>query len=153
MGIALVQEQRLTEFSRQLKLLLECAALRRARSQIAEIIKTAFTDRQHLGMRVQGVQFGHTIGGHFQRMMRMYASGGIKKSGVRLRQRQRLRRALAGGTGHHHLRNAGRTRTRQHCVQIVVEAFMAEVGADVDQFHTAIVPLQAHGKRSGERIQ
>ena len=44
-------------------------------------------------------------------------------------------------------------RTGQHRVQIVVEAFMAEIGADIDQFHAAIVPLRAHGNRRSHRIQ
>ena len=46
-------------------------------------------------------------------------------------------RAFAAGAGHHHLHHAGRAGARQHRLDVVGEAFVAEVGADVDQVHGA----------------
>ena len=67
--------------------------------------------------------------------------------GMRLRQRQRLRRMLAAGAGDHHLRHAGVARALQHRVAVVVEAVVGEVGADVDQVHAAFSVRRADRDR------
>ena len=48
---------------------------------------------------------------------------------------ERLRRALAAGAGDDQLRDTGRACPREHRVAVVVEGFVGEVGADVDEVH------------------
>ena len=84
---------------------------------------------------MQGAHLGIALVGVFHGMVRMHAGGGEQETGMRLGQRQRLRRMLAAGAGDHHLHHAGVARALQHRVAVVVEAVVGEVGADVDQFH------------------
>lgn len=81
--------------------------------------------RTHLGLALVGV---------FERVMRMHAGRRIQEARVRACDLQRMARPGAAGAGHHHLHDAGRARPRQHRLEIVRETFVAEVGADIDQF-------------------
>src|SRR5690606_3274316 len=84
----------------------------------------------HLGVALAGV---------LARVVRVHAGGGEQFARVRTGQLERQRRVFAAGTGHDHLHHAGLAGAGHHCVAVVGEGFVGEVGADVDQFHGAIV--------------
>src|SRR5690606_31927538 len=80
----------------------------------------------------------------------MHAGGGVEHARMALRQLQRHRVVLAAGAGHHHLRHPGLARALQDRVQVALEAFVGEVGADVDQVHGAVLrfAVSAHSSRA-----
>ena len=75
--------------------------------------------------------------------MRMHAGSGVEQARMRTRQRQRRARAFAAGAGDHHLHDAGRARALQHRLEVVAEAFVAQVGADINE-------LEGSGFHGGE---
>ena len=133
--IALVQKQRLAGVDRDVELALERPALRRARREIAEVVQPAFADRHHFRPHDQRAHLGIGLGGVFGRVVRMHAGGRVQHARVRAREFERLRRALAAGAGDDQLRDTGRACPREHRVAVVVEGFVGEVGADVDEVH------------------
>ena len=139
-GVALVQEQRLGISGRRqvradLQLALECLALGRAWREVAEVVQPALAHRHHFRVRVQRAHFGVAFLGVFDRVVRVHPGGGVEHARMRLRQPQGQRRMLAAGAGDHHPRHPGLAGAGQDRVAVAVEAFVGEVGADVDQVH------------------
>ena len=119
--IALVQEQRLAAFDRELQLALEREQLRIARREVAVIVEPGFADRDDFGFGVIFAQQCFCIGVEVAGVMRMHAGGCVQQTGVRRRQRMCVARSLRAGAGHDHGRHALRACTRQHVGQIVAE--------------------------------
>src|SRR6478672_9653597 len=61
---------------------------------------------------------------------------------MRLRKLQRLRRALARRAGDHELHDARVASALQHCIQVMVETVVAQVGADVDELHAGSLAIR-----------
>ena len=67
--------------------------------------------------------------------MRMHAGRGVKQARMCAGDPQRVPGPFPACAGHHHLHDASGARARQHLAQVVGKTFMAQVGADVDEFH------------------
>jgi len=133
--VALVGEQRLAGLQCDAELALEGELLRRARRIVAEVIEARFAYRAHLGLACQRAQQGVGVGAVVAGVVRVHAGGGVQQPRVAARERQRVLRALRAGAGDHHPGDAGLARPFEHGVQVVAEAFVGEVGADVDEEH------------------
>ena len=83
-------------------------------------------------MLMQRAHFNIAFFGVFHGMMRMHAGSGVQEAGMRLGQLQGFRRTVARCAGDHDARNTGFAGTRQDIRQVVIETFMAQVGADIE---------------------
>ena len=81
-GVSLVQEQGFTGVDGDLQLHLEGASLRGAWREIAEVVETAFADRDDFRMLLQSTHFGIAFRRVLNRVMRMHTRRGEQEAGM-----------------------------------------------------------------------
>ncbi len=135
MRIALVQEQWLADVSGGLQLHLERTALSGTRREIAEVVEAALAHCHYLGVCKKRAHLCIAFTGVLAGVVWVYARSGKQFTRIGAGERQRLWRMLAAGAGDHLLHNAGITGALNHRLAVMVEGFVGEVGADIDQIH------------------
>src|SRR4051812_16682874 len=131
--VARVQEERLAKREPQRELRHEALLLRRMRRIVAVEVEAAFADRHAARVQRELAQLGDRLLIAVARMMRVYACRAIQIVTIR---------DLGGEPALEHRRardddgaNGRGTCPRQHRVEIVMEARVREVGADIGQMH------------------
>ena len=132
-GIALVEEHRLADAACKFQLAVEGLLLHRARGEVTEVIKSAFTHRHHLRGTRQFGKFTQAFRGKLARVVRMHAGGREQPPRVCPGKADRLRAACQGGAGDDHLHDAGGTRPCDHRIPIGIVVVMRKVDTDVDE--------------------
>ena len=88
---------------------------------------------------MQLAQLAVGLVGVFDRVVWMHASGREQNAGSGAGDLKRLPRTLATGAGHDQLHDTRRLRPGQHRIEVVGETFVAEISADIDEFHGSIL--------------
>lgn len=132
--VALMEEHRFMKVSSQLQLFPERRALRIGRREVAEVVETAFSHRDHFRLRCHLRQLRQRVVIELCGVMRVHSSR--TPESVRIPSHQVDGGARAGdrAAGNHHARHAGRLSPSDHFSAVAVEAVVREVDADVDEF-------------------
>ena len=153
-GIALVDEQRQAALHGQAQLGLEGMLLFGGGGEIAVEVEAAFAHRDHLGLTVQLAHVGLQGAVPLAGIVGVHAGGSVqagRAAKVATGQLDRLDGVLAVGAGENQLAHIGRPGTPQHGVEVVAEARMSEVGADIHQ-RSGADPLQRLGQNVVEGV-
>ena len=102
------------------------------------VVQPGFADRANCGLGCQGAQQIIGLAAVVAGMVWMQPGGRIQNAGMSQGECQRILRALGAGPSDHQLCDAGRVRALQHRVDVGAEAFVGQVGADVDKLHGGV---------------
>ena len=134
-GIAFVHEHGHRELRRNRELRGKNAFLDRTRREIPIEVQTCFSDGYDNRRLCKLPDHRGGVIGPFSGEMRMHTGSRKQYAGI-LRSDIVGRPALTfAGAGHDHLRDAGRPSALQHLRKIVPEAIVAQIRADIDEFH------------------
>jgi len=131
--IPLMQEHRLAKPGRKLQMPMKGGALRLVRRKVAEVIEAAFAHRDDFGLRREVTELREQLIRQVCGMMGMQAGCREQPPGMRACKLHGRGRAFSAGARDDHLDDAGRNRSRNHAVTVVIEAVVVEVDADVDE--------------------
>ena len=133
MCIALVQEHRKPGLNGQFQLCGEGGFLQMAWGKITVEVEPGFADRNHVGLLRDRMQLGAGVNTKTGGIVRMQPGSTIKEA--RHHASQRCGKLTAGdaGAGQHHGLEPSRDCSSNHVFTVVIEAFVAEIDADVDQ--------------------
>jgi hypothetical protein len=132
-GIALMQEDRLADYSRELQLAMECLLLYGARRQIAEIIEPAFAYRDHLRKYCKLPQLRQQLVRELFCMVRVYARGRKQPPRMSTSHLNSFTSTGSARASYHHLHHASGQRACNDRVTIGIEAVVSEIDTDIDQ--------------------
>lgn len=135
MGIALVDEDGHLQPCGQQELCFECLFLRCARGKIAIEVEAGFANGHDCRLAGQCFQLLQTVGVQRVGMVRMHAGGAHDLSRKARGDSGRLATVLDRCSGSHQDMHAGGGGLFQHCLQVPGKRPVAEIDADVDQFH------------------
>src|SRR5438045_7316827 len=103
------------------------------RRVVAVEVEAAFADRDAAGMNGEVAKLRHRAVVAVARMVRVHAGGAIEIEAIcDFGGKPALQH---GGTGHDERRDARSTGVRDDSFEVVAEAYMREVRADVDELH------------------
>ena len=131
--IALMQEDRLADCSRELQLAMERLLLHGARRQIAEIIEPAFAYRDYLRKCSKLPQLRQQLFRELFCIVRMYARGRKQPPRMCTGHLNSFTSAGCARASYHHLHHASGHRACNDRVTIGIEAVVSEIDADIYQ--------------------
>ncbi len=144
-----MQEQGFAGGSGQFQMLLKDPQLGIGRGEIAVKVQAGFTHRHHL---VRCGQFGRTgqiLVRDISRNMGVKAHGATEKVWIFKGQGAGCLAAGQIGSGEHDMAQTSLPRISQHLGVVMLEGFMGEIGADIDQLHGYSLLRNLPGQWSG----
>ena len=138
MCVALMQENWLSQFDSELQLPLERGPLIWLRREIAEVIEPAFADSQNVRVGCKCSELRHGMRIEIGGMVRMNSRGGPEHGRSYGNQFQCRACARNGASRNQHARDTGPTGSFDDIVAVVIEAVVAEIDADVDQWRSNV---------------
>lgn len=133
-SIALMQEYRFAQRDSQLKLTAERFTLRGTRRKVAEIVETAFTDRDHFRCRSQRGEFNPLLGPQIIRVMGMNPGGTTKPLRMAAHEIDSSATTVQRTASDHHSSDASMHCALDNGVAIGIEAVVTQIQADIDEF-------------------
>ncbi len=134
MRIALVQENRLSDFDGDIQLGIERMLLICRRRKITEVIQAAFADSNDGVMPGEITQQPVSCLRIVFGMMRVDTGRGRQQVRIVFSQIHRVLTALSAGAGNDHVDDAGRQGAFEDCLTIPVKAVVRQIRADIDEF-------------------
>ena len=134
-GVALVHEDGEPDPGGDLELRLECPLLVGARREVPIEIETGLADRDHLLASRERLDRGRRPAVEGRRLVRVDAGRGAEPAGMAAGERRGRLAVRTVRAGHDDPVHAGTGRPIEDFVEIGREGLVAEIRADVDEFH------------------
>jgi len=141
MCIALVAKYRFIHRYRQFELLSICFDLGVVRRKVAVKIEACLTNRPHAGIISQPMQNIDRILRPVARMVRMDTNRTGQLIRVFSTQPNCLITILDTGAGDYNLVDAGLVSALEHRIEVLHQAFIGEIGSDVDKLGQCRIPV------------
>ena len=136
--VALMQENWLSQFDSESQLSFECRPLIRLGREVAEIIEPAFAHSQDVRVGCKCSELRHGMRIEIGGMVRMNSRSGPEHGRSCGNKFQCRACARNGASRNQHARDTGPTGSFDDIVAVVIEAVVAEIDADVDQWRSNV---------------